>query len=78
MDATHKTTKYAIPLFFISVTTNVDYKVIAEFLIQKKDQESISEALATLKSLNPLWQPKYLMVDFSTVAIGATEEQFPD
>ena len=78
MDATHKTTKYAIPLFFICVTTNVDYKVIAEFLIQKKDQESISEALATLKSLNPLWQPKYLMVDFSTVAIGATEEQFPD
>ena len=56
----------------------MDYKVIAEFLIQKKDQESISEALATLKSLNPLWQPKYLMVDFSTVAIGATEEQFPD
>lgn len=78
MDATHKTTKYAIPLFFICVWTNVDYKVVTEFLIQNEDQELIIEALAILKSWDPLWQPKYFMVDFSTVEKGAIEEQFPD
>lgn len=78
MDATYKTTKYAIPLFFICVRTNVDYKVVAEFMIQNEDGQSISEALAILKSWNPLWQPKYFMVDFSTVEMGAIEEQFPE
>jgi len=77
MDATYKTTKYAIPLFFVCVRTNVDYKVVAEFMTQYKDQQSISEALSILKSWNPLWQPIYFMVDFSTVEIGAIEEQFP-
>jgi len=77
MDATYKTTKYAIPLFFVYVRTNVDYKVVAEFMTQYEDQQSISEALSILKSWNPLWQPIYFMVDFSTVEIGAIEEQFP-
>ena len=78
MDATYKTTKYDIPLFFICVRTNVDYKVVAEFMVHNEDQESISEAVAILKSWNPLWQPKYFMLDFSTVEISAIEEQFPD
>ena len=45
MDATYKTTKYAIPLFFICVHTNVGYKVVAEFLCQNKDKECIAETL---------------------------------
>ncbi|PFX15826.1 hypothetical protein AWC38_SpisGene19934 [Stylophora pistillata] len=77
MDVTYKTTKYAIPLFFICVRTNVDYKVAAEFMTQYEDQWSISEALVISKSWNPLWQPNYFMVDFSTVEIGPIEEQFP-
>lgn len=77
MDATYKTTKYAIPLFFLCVRTNVGYKVVAEFMTQYEDQKSISEALAILKSWNPLWKPNYFMVDFSTIEIGAIEEQFP-
>ena len=32
LDATYKTTKYAIPLFFLCVNTNVGYKVVAEFM----------------------------------------------
>ena len=47
-------------------------------MIHNEDQESISEALAILKTWNPLWQPKYFMVDFSIVEIGAIKEQFPD
>jgi hypothetical protein len=28
LDATHKTTKYALPVFFLAVKTNVDYQVV--------------------------------------------------
>lgn len=78
MDATYKTTKYAIPLFFICVHTNVGYKVVAEFMCQAEDRESISEALNVVKSWNRDWTPKYFMVDYSTAEIGAIEEQFHD
>jgi hypothetical protein len=37
MDATYKTTKYAIPLFFVCVHGNTGYAVIAEFLCQNED-----------------------------------------
>ena len=32
MDATNKTTKHAIPLFFVHVHPNVGYKAVAEFV----------------------------------------------
>lgn len=66
MDATYKTTKYAIPLFFICVHTNVGYKVVAEFMCQDEDSLSIGEPLGILRQWNPTWDPKYFMVDFST------------
>ena len=34
LDATYKAIKYELPLFFLSVMTNVGYSVVAEFLIQ--------------------------------------------
>ena len=37
MDATYKTTKYAIPLFFVCVHTNIGYKVVAEFMSQTEE-----------------------------------------
>ena len=78
MDATYKTTMYAIPLFFICVRTNVGYTVVAEFMCQTDDQASISEALAILRKWNPVWNPSYLMVDYSSAEIGAIEERFPE
>ena len=77
MDATYKTTMYAIPLFFVCVHTNVGYKVVAEFMCQTEDQASISEALAILRGWNPTWNPDFFMVDYSTAEIGAIENQFP-
>ena len=32
LDATYKTTKYALPLFFVAVKTNVDYQIVASFV----------------------------------------------
>ena len=77
MDATYKTTRYAIPLFFVCVHTNVGYKVVAEFICQSEDQASISEALAIIKGWNPVWNPTYFMVDYCNAEIAALEEQFP-
>ena len=34
LDATYKTISYALPVFFLVVKTNVDYQVVAAFLIE--------------------------------------------
>ena len=33
IDATYKTTLYDVPLFFVTVHTNVGYTVVAEFIV---------------------------------------------
>ena len=74
MDAT---TKYAIPLFFVCVHTNVGYKIVAKSLYQNEDNECIAEALNIIKSWNPTWKPKYFMVDYSMAEINAIKSEFP-
>ncbi|XP_028417363.1 uncharacterized protein LOC114541761, partial [Dendronephthya gigantea] len=54
LDATYKTTKYAMPLFFLCVNTNVGYKVVAEFMCQHEDETSISEALGAFRKSQAL------------------------
>ena len=78
IDATYKTTKYALPLFFVCVHTNVGYKVVAEFICENEDAESIAEALRIIKSWNIGWNPIYFMVDYSLAEINAIEEVFPN
>ena len=50
MDATYKTIKYSMPLFFVCVKTNVSYSVVAEFIIQSETSDDIFEALSVLKA----------------------------
>lgn len=45
IDATYRTTKYDIPLFFLVVPTNVGYIVAAEFCVQGEGADNIVEAL---------------------------------
>ena len=40
IDATYKTTKYELALFFICVRTNVGYFVVAEFIVQSKSADT--------------------------------------
>ena len=75
LDATYKTTK--LPLFFFCIHTNVGYKVVAEFICENEDVESIAEALHIIKGLNAKWNPSYFMVDYSTAEINAIEKEFP-
>jgi len=76
LDATYKTTKYAVPLFFMCVRTNADYIVVCEFIVQYEDSASIAEALTIIKSWNTDWQPICFMVDCSEAEIKALENAF--
>ena len=78
MDATYKTTRYDLPLFFVSVRTNSGYCVVAEFIVQSESATHIEEALRVLTSWNPSWKPKYFMTDYSEAEIAALETCFPD
>ena len=86
LDATYRTTKYALPLFFLAVKTNVGYSVVAEFLVQHETKSSIIHGLKTIqtwvenaadKPTDWHWEPKFFMTDFCEREIVAIEETFP-
>ena len=60
LDATYKTTKYALPLFFVVVLTNVNFQVCCVIVLQEESTEMITKALKIFKEWNPLVSPKYL------------------
>ena len=49
LDATYRTTRYALALFFLVVKTNIDYQVAGAFVSENESEESITEALQILK-----------------------------
>ena len=57
--ATYKTTKYDLPLFLICVCTNINYSIVAEFIVQSEDTDSILEAVNILNEWNPKWAPNF-------------------
>ena len=65
LDATYKTTRYSLPLFFVVVKTNVDYQIVGSFVVQSETTDTIFEALSVLKSWNQKWNPSCFMVDYS-------------
>ena len=77
LDATYKTTKYSLPIFFVVVKTNVDYQIVGSFVIQSETSDSIYEALSIIKSWNSTWNPSYFMVDFSEEEMSAIGKLFP-
>ena len=76
MDATYRTTRYALPLFFLVVKTNVDYQVVAVFVTESETVDAITEALSIIKDWNPNWQPKYMMTDYSVEEINSIRNNF--
>ena len=77
LDATYKTTKYALPLFFLVVKMNIDYHIMASFVTQSETTEAVKEALQVIKEWTPDWSPKSFMVDNADQEINAIEELFP-
>ena len=76
LDATYKTTKYSLPLFFIAVKTNVDYIIVASFIVQDETTASITEALSILCQWNPQWKPRHMMTDLCEEEINSIESVF--
>lgn len=77
LDATYKTTRYALPLFFLVVPTNVDYQVVGSFVIQNETSQCIKEALHIIQKQTVGWNAKYFMTDNCEQEITAIEEVFP-
>ena len=77
LDATYKTTRYSLSLFFLVVKTNVDYEVVAAFLIEGEAIENITAALTKIKEWNPDFNPLYAMVDCCAEEVNALETLYP-
>lgn len=77
LDATYKTTRYALPLFFLCVLTNSGYIVVGTVVIESEDSCSLAEALNKLKDMNPSWNSRCFMIDASEVEINAIKLCFP-
>ena len=77
LDATYKTIRYSLPLFFLVIKTNIDYQVVASFVLQDETSYSISEALNIVGSWCEKWIPGYFMVDNSNEEINAINSLFP-
>jgi len=75
IDSTYNSTKYDLPLFFITVHTNTGYCVVAEFIVQGEAKESLESVFSIIKPWNP---PKFFMTDYSKAKISALEAAFPD
>ena len=78
LDATYKTTKYALPLFSAVVKTNVNFQVVGVLVFQEETKDIIKTGLQIIHDWNPTVIPKFGMVDFDEKEISALEELFPD
>ena len=77
LDATYKTTKYSLPLFFVVVKTNVDYQIVVSFVVQDETTVAITEALRIINSWTSEWDPKCFMVDNCDEEIKPIRKIFP-
>lgn len=77
LDATYKTTKYDLALYFVAVRTNVGYSIVAEFVVQSERACYLAEALDMLRKWNPSWCPQYWMTDYSEAEQLALQKVFP-
>ena len=76
LDATYKTTNYALPLFFVVVQTNVNFQVCCVIVLEEESTEMITKALKILKEWSPMVSPKYPFVDFDEREITSLEIVF--
>ena len=75
---TRQLNNYNVPLFFLCVKTNVNYTVVAEFILQSENTDQIFEALSIIKSWTPNWDPKFFITDYSDAEMSAISRLFPN
>ena len=64
LDTTYKIQKYALPLFFAVVKTNVNIEVVGVLIFQEETKDMIKKGLQIKHEWNPTVTPKFGMVDF--------------
>nr|XP_047123498.1 calcium-responsive transcription factor-like isoform X2 [Hydra vulgaris] len=78
LDATYRTTRYSLPLFFLAIKTNVDNQVVATFVIENETKKAITEALNIIKQWNALLNPTFCMTDYCNEEIESLEAIFSE
>ena len=66
---------YDLPLFFVTVQTNVGYKVVTHFIVQSETTEQILEALNIIKAWKPqffILKPKFQQLSMSLLKLQST------
>jgi len=58
------------------VKTNVNYQVVATFVLERENEVSITEALSIIKDWNPAFQPKYFITDYCNEEINSIKTVF--
>ena len=64
LDATYRNIKYALPLLFVVVQTNVNFQVCCVIVLQEESTEMITKALKIFNEWSPMVSPKNAFVDF--------------
>ena len=77
LDATYRTTRYALHLFSLVIKTNLDYQVAAIFVCEGESTDIIAEALTIIQKWDPNFIPRFFMTDYSNEEIAAIEQVFP-
>nr|XP_054758565.1 uncharacterized protein LOC129264676 [Lytechinus pictus] len=77
LDAVYRSAGYSLPLFLLSVRTNMGYTPVGMFVSHSDTAEDIAEALSVFRRWNPDWNPEGFMVDYFDPEIEATETVFP-
>lgn len=78
LDATHKTSDYALALFLLVVKTPSGYTPAGVFIVQFETAHCIAEALDVLKQWCDNGSPHYWMVDYSKAGMSAIKQAFPE
>jgi len=76
-EVTNLIERVPFPLFCLFVQTNVDFQLVASFIVEVRNQESILQGLNAIKDWNPGWIPKYVVVDCSDDQSDAVKVVFP-
>ena len=76
LDSTCRMTRYALPLFFLVVKTNIDYQIVVVFLPENETEESIEEALSIIKTWNETVNPIYGITNYYAEDFKAMEKVF--
>jgi hypothetical protein len=78
LDATYKLNTYHLPVFsLVTVDNSRQSRLMALFIVQNEETDTLIEALREIRRHNPEWNPRCMMLDKSASEIAAITTTFP-